>query len=74
MERSEKLLVQMKDIVDFTGISENTIKKMIDQVGFPARLLNGTWYSHTDAIEDWMYDNCYLVNKRTKKLKADDKK
>ncbi len=66
VEKSKKLLVQMQDIEDFTGISSETIKRMVDQVGFPARKLNGTWYSSTDAIEQWMFDSCY--SKKLKKI------
>ena len=63
MKRSSKLLVQIQDIVDYTGISESTIKKMVVEVGFPARKFLGSWYSSTDAIEDWMYENCYKKKK-----------
>lgn len=59
MKRSDKLLVQISEIVAYTGISESTIKKMVKEVGFPARKFLGTWYSSTEAIEDWMYENCY---------------
>lgn len=67
VERSKKLLVQIQDIVDFTGISVDTIKKMVETVGFPAKKLNGSWYSSTDAIEEWMLDSCYPA--RRKKVK-----
>jgi len=70
--KSKKLLVQMQDIVDFTGISEPTIKKMVEKVGFPAKKFSGSWYSTTDVIEDWMFNNCYpggKVKKGSKKLK-----
>jgi predicted DNA-binding transcriptional regulator AlpA len=66
-ERSKKLLVQMQEIVDFTGIAKVTIKKMHETVGFPAKKLNGTWYSSTDAIEQWMFNNCYPAKKKPKK-------
>lgn len=66
MKKSNKLLVQIKEISEFTGISETTLKNMVEVVGFPAVKLNGTWYSNTDAIEDWMYDNCYPVSRRKK--------
>jgi predicted DNA-binding transcriptional regulator AlpA len=58
VESSKKLLVQLSDICDFTGLSKATIKEMVNKVGFPAQKLNGTWYSTTDAIEDWMYAHC----------------
>jgi len=64
IDRSKKLLVQIKDIIDFTGMSEDTIKKMAETVGFPARKLNGTWYSSTEAIEQWMMDQCYPKAKK----------
>ena len=67
VEKSKKMLVQIQDIVDFTGISADTIKKMVDTVGFPARKFNGMWISTTDAIEQWAFDNCYSVKKRKKK-------
>lgn len=69
MKRSSKLLVQIQEIVEYTGISESTIKKMVAEVGFPARKFLGTWYSSTEAIEDWMYENCYKKKKPVEVVK-----
>ena len=64
-KKSTKILAGMSQICAFTGLSEPTVKSMIDKVGFPAKKLNGTWYSHTDAIEDWLYQS--VVNRKITK-------
>lgn len=69
IKKSNKLLVQISEIVEYTGISEQTIKKMVVEVGFPARKFLGSWYSSTDAIEDWMYENCYKKKKAVEVIK-----
>jgi len=70
IERSRTLLIQIQDIVEYTGISEPTIVKMVKTVGFPAKKLNGTWYSSKEAIDDWMYDSCYPGGKKRKKVSS----
>lgn len=68
-QRSNKLLIQMQEICDFTGLDKDTVRKLIEKCGFPAQKLEGTWYSHTEAIEDWMYTSAFLPGKPPVKRK-----
>ena len=61
IKKSDKLLVGLPQICEFTGLSRNTILKMHKKVRFPMKKLEGTWYSHTQAIEEWMYSECREV-------------
>lgn len=69
MRISEKWLGGISEIAKYARTSETTVKKMIAEVGFPARKFLGTWYSNTDAIDDWMYESCYKKKKPVEVVK-----
>ena len=76
LARSKKILIGMQEIVDFTGISKENIRRMSEPTPeelkkepvprFPAEKILGTWYAHTDAIEDWLFDRCYPPGRKKK--------
>lgn len=52
--KSQKILTSKEEIKTFCGnISDYTFKKYI-RMGMPARLEEGgSWWAHTDNIEEW---------------------
>lgn len=49
-----KILVGMKAVCEYTGRSENTIKKWTKEQNFPAVLIEGRWESNTALIDAFM--------------------
>lgn len=47
---TKKLLVGMKEIMDYIEISEPTFYKFIE-MGLPAAIISGRWYAHTDNLD-----------------------
>jgi len=50
----------MKSICDYCSRSESTIIKWIQQAGFPATKVTGSWESDTDLIDSWR--KCLIEN------------
>jgi predicted DNA-binding transcriptional regulator AlpA len=67
MNKSDKLLVQIQEIADFVGLSVKTVKKLAENNDMPADKIDGTWYSHKDAIEQWIFERCYSKKKLKRK-------
>jgi len=58
MSERKGILTGMKEIADYTGLSEPTIYALIRDYGFPARRTTGensggVWISNTDMIDKW---------------------
>lgn len=49
-----RILVGMKAISEYSGRSENTIKKWIREQNFPAVLVDGRWESNSVLIDAFM--------------------
>lgn len=47
-----KLLRNLEEILDYTGMSEALFRKF-HKNGFPARQFDGRWFAHTDNIDDF---------------------
>lgn len=51
MKKNEKMLLTMDEICTYTGRNERTIKKWVNDEGFPAIKKDGRWESNTDLID-----------------------
>lgn len=49
----KSFLVGRKEISGFVGRSWHTIRRWIDEDGFPAVKIDGVWESHADLVEEW---------------------
>lgn len=50
------IITGMKEIIDYSGLSESVIVYLIQEASFPAKKTKGdagTWISNTDAIDEW---------------------
>ncbi len=55
---AKQILTGLKEICDYTGMSETLVLKLIRGARFPARKTeeqSGTWISSTEAIDKWAY-------------------
>ena len=43
----------MKAICNYAGKSENTLRKLIQDEGFPAKKVGGEWMSDTGLVDAW---------------------
>ncbi len=53
-----KILSSIKEIANYTAMSEGLILKLIRTAGFPARKTaggNGIWISNKDGIDEWSH-------------------
>lgn len=53
-EREDGLIVGMKSISAHMGINAVTLKKLINDEGFPAVKIIGTWFSERGLISLWV--------------------
>jgi len=51
--RSEKILITMDEIEDYTGRNRKLIKRWIAKDNFPAVKVDGRWQSSTALIDSW---------------------
>ena len=50
------IITGMKEISDYSGLSESVIVYLIQEASFPAKKTKGdtgTWISNADAIDEW---------------------
>ena len=45
----------LKAIAAYAGVSENTLKKLIKEDGFPVGKIGRQWISNTDAVDMWRF-------------------
>ncbi len=53
-----KILTSIKEIANYTSLSEGLILKLIRTAGFPARKTagaSGIWISNKDGIDEWSH-------------------
>jgi predicted DNA-binding transcriptional regulator AlpA len=51
-----QILTGMKEMCEYTGLSEDNLRFLIRNCKFPARKLkddDGVWISNTSAIDEW---------------------
>jgi predicted DNA-binding transcriptional regulator AlpA len=56
MVNKKGIITGMKNIIEYSGLSEPTILYLIENASFPAKktkLDSGTWISNTSAIDEW---------------------
>ena len=54
MSRKKKILRGMLALERLTQMDENTIRKCIENDGFPAALINGRWRAVEEDVIEWM--------------------
>ena len=52
----------MKAICNYAGKSENTLRKLIQDEGFPAKKVGGEWMSDTGLVDAWRLEK--VVSKK----------
>ena len=58
MPERRQILTGMKEIAEYTGMSEGLILKLIQTARFPARKTadsEGIWISNAESIDKWSY-------------------
>jgi hypothetical protein len=64
-------LVGKKEIEDYVGRSfHKTIKPWIENRNFPARKIDGVWYSDKILIQEWFRNAIINGHQETEKLKV----
>jgi hypothetical protein len=53
MARNSNILVNMSEIVAYTGRPANTIKAWVKKHNFPAVKIDGRWESNTELIDNF---------------------
>jgi hypothetical protein len=53
MAKNSKILVNMSEIVGYTGRPANTIKSWVRKHNFPAVKIDGRWESNTELIDNF---------------------
>jgi len=55
MKKSEKILIGKDAILEYIQVSWPTAEKLIN-IGLPAVKVNGTWYAHTDGLDNFFLE------------------
>lgn len=60
-------LCGMKDVCDYLGKSEKTVRRLIACDGFPATKIGGEWVSDKELIMHWRRER--IRNRRRREVK-----
>lgn len=50
-------LLTLKEICEYAGFSENTLRRMVKKEGLPAKKIGGTWVSDKGKIDKWRLES-----------------
>ena len=54
-----------KEIADYTGLSRNNLRKLVDDISFPAVKIGGTWFSSRHLFDAWVEEQIKESSQKT---------